>query len=300
MLDQKGGGSTRKVISGEVVLRHARESRGFTLIELLVVIGVFAILACSLPVITTATNERVSRAACAGNLRQIGTTCGIYAGENNDFLPLRSWPQFQNPWQTGEACRVMPGTGVITRGPYNFGLLFVTNGIRNAKVFYCPGTANLSSTYTPEYYSASGPWPSTPIASGNDNVLTGYNYYPQPTALETVAGITNKLPVLTYTTMTFTSPNPGDPIQTPLSEPAPLKVANVDPRRGLAVDRLGLFANLAHDNGVNVVFPDGHVRFQSRLSTPQAFNGGLWDPSIPGGPLNDAISFRLIMAAWRP
>jgi prepilin-type N-terminal cleavage/methylation domain-containing protein/prepilin-type processing-associated H-X9-DG protein len=294
------GESSRKILSRRTAVLLSQISHAFTLIELLFVVAVLAILAFSLPVVTSATNERVSRATCVSNLRQIGTSCSIYSAENNDFLPLRSWPQSQLPWQTGEACRVNPGTGVITRGPYNFGLLFVTNGIRNPKVFYCPSTATLASNFSPEYYSTSGPWPSTPIGSGNDNVLTGYNYYPQPATLQSVAGITNKLPVLTYTTITFASPNPGDPIQGPLNEPVPLKVASVDPQKGLAVDRLGLFANLAHDNGVNVVFPDGHVRFQSTLSTPQAFNRNQWDPAIAGGPINDAISFRIIMAAWQP
>jgi prepilin-type N-terminal cleavage/methylation domain-containing protein len=63
------------------------EGRGFTLIELLVVIAIIAILAAMLLPALAAAKERARRTVDISNLRQLGLTCTIYAGEFKDFLP---------------------------------------------------------------------------------------------------------------------------------------------------------------------------------------------------------------------
>src|SRR5208283_3638583 len=116
--------------------RQTGSARAFTLTELLVVMGVVAMLAAVLLSASFTTQERVLRAECASNLKQIGVGMAIYAGENNDYVPQRSWKDCPNntpggaggtgnPWQTYEACRMQAiGSRVITEGPYGLGLLF--------------------------------------------------------------------------------------------------------------------------------------------------------------------------------
>ncbi|MGB8370084.1 MAG: type II secretion system protein [Limisphaerales bacterium] len=300
-------------------------ARAFTLTELLVVIGVVALLAAVLLSASFTTQERVLRAECASNLKQIGAGMAIYAAENNDYVPQISWKDCPpsgtgNPWQTYEACRMASiGSRVITEGPYALGLLFFAHAIQNPQTFYCP--AVLSGNYAFATYSQPGwPWPSIPpnifsvdpVFDGNAYVRCSYAYYPQSKTTEILTGTgygngTAIVPKLTAEKMTFTSPNPGDPPQSPIYEPVPLKSTAVDPTKSVSTDLLETFATLSHKTsgqpaGVNVLFGDGHVKWvpvrgNNTKGSLQPFDPKLWDPLDANGgegPGEDPTGFRII------
>ena len=110
----------RSVSSGSTAIAPGK---GFTLVELLVVIAVVALLfSLRLAAIAGAQNQS-KIAQCAANLRQATLAVQIYAGENNDKLPvissLTSWP-WDLPGRIGDA--------------------LLACGLQKQN-FYCPGTA---------------------------------------------------------------------------------------------------------------------------------------------------------------
>jgi prepilin-type N-terminal cleavage/methylation domain-containing protein len=69
----------------------SRTRRGFTLIELLVAIAVIGILASLLLPVLSKGKERGRSMACLSNLRQLNVALSMYAGENNQRLPPRTF-----------------------------------------------------------------------------------------------------------------------------------------------------------------------------------------------------------------
>ncbi len=67
--------------------RQERQMRSFTLIELLVVVAIIAVLISILLPALSRAREQAKVVICLSNLRQIGPSILLYAGDNADMLP---------------------------------------------------------------------------------------------------------------------------------------------------------------------------------------------------------------------
>jgi prepilin-type N-terminal cleavage/methylation domain-containing protein/prepilin-type processing-associated H-X9-DG protein len=102
-----------------------RSAGGFTLIELLVVIAIIAVLAAVLFPVFAKARETAKRAACLGQIRQIGTAMKLYQDDWNGCFPTRvfnsTYGDAPPPWQYCDWVRVII--------PY----------AKSRNIFSCPG-----------------------------------------------------------------------------------------------------------------------------------------------------------------
>jgi prepilin-type N-terminal cleavage/methylation domain-containing protein/prepilin-type processing-associated H-X9-DG protein len=274
------------------LIRQSQALAAFTLIELLVVIAIIAILAALLLPALTKARERALRTACANNLRQIGLGINMYSSEYSDFVPIISWDH-DWPQLTYFPCYVTPGTSKVVEGYYGVGQLWHTKAVPNAKVFYCPSQAKQNSSMTYEYYTQAGPWPSVPATDTAGRIRVCYTYFFQRLQTETFKGYV--LPKVTYDRGLIEVGTPG----TTYEITGPVKLTALNPAKSITTDLAQSLALAPHkDNGIaglNALFTDGHVKWQSARRNPQAFDPALW--ASPG---SDELSFRRLENAWDP
>jgi len=113
---------------------------GFSLIELLVVIAVLSLLMAILMPVLSQARQQAHRAACAGNLHQVGVAIHLYAETFDDTIPF------------GPEGRPITGsnfytvTGNVTSllsledgAPVGLGLMLKNFLSHQSKVLFCPG-----------------------------------------------------------------------------------------------------------------------------------------------------------------
>jgi prepilin-type N-terminal cleavage/methylation domain-containing protein/prepilin-type processing-associated H-X9-DG protein len=234
---------------------HRLIRRGFTLIELLVVIAIIAILAAILFPVFAQAREAARKASCQSNLKQIATGTLMYlqdydetfvaSGQRGDATVTNApwpncdgWPCNRPDGQDSSAARLIPY-------------------IKNYDVFKCPSAGN----------SQRNPWPGQTNSTWNSfsapATQRAMSYWVDSDMTGTVNGTGNNAPVSIAAV--------DKPAERAMwTETGRLrKAADIARRdegnRRRATRHTDWYA--PHQDGVNIAFADGHVKYYTDAAT---------------------------------
>ncbi|HVT87961.1 MAG TPA: prepilin-type N-terminal cleavage/methylation domain-containing protein [Tepidisphaeraceae bacterium] len=129
-------------------MKQLHRTRAFTLVELLVVIGIIALLISILLPSLNRARETANRVKCAANLKSIGQSLLLYAGDNHGAYPRTMGANSSAALPTWGSCATSTTPFIGTPGaqrPYDYDisaalyLLLSTQDI-TGDVFVCPSS----------------------------------------------------------------------------------------------------------------------------------------------------------------
>jgi prepilin-type processing-associated H-X9-DG protein len=251
----------------------------------------------------------------------MGVALQMYVTDNNSIYPYLKWSATGSTWYPYEMARfTTPDSSGLDVGWDNLGLLYITKLLPSPGSFYCGANPqDPNNIFSVDHYQTTAhQWPfgmfDTTAPGGNTFVRSGYSYFPQSKTLSTPIAIPG-LPSVGHVALPTINPidantshggqNAAQAISA-WSVVTSIKDSSVDPGKAIVTDNLDNYANIFHKDGntvagVNALFSDGHVRWQSARYNPTLFNqNGVW-AAIDADTTPDAqTDIRYLMDSWQP
>jgi len=286
------------------------EARGFTLIELLVVIAIIAILAGLLLPALARAREESRRKSCDSNMGQIVKACTTYQEPNGDFFPAF----LQGAWTGAGAC-----TSSYVGNPDKIAMATAAGGtggqgadntfqpmaslavlypayVDNVKLFGCPSTPDRPQIAF-RYY--------------NGCRHTCFGFMPDPTETGTIlhTSITGTNWFTDSDPASFTGNEVGGSLKCSYFYDELSNFRDIGPGQAIACDAdgqtwitaqgkhpqyssvAGVWTRLRktnHDNGQNVMYFDGHVKWMETVYSSRDPNDNIFNPQYGWGADTDA------------
>ncbi|MCX6366642.1 MAG: DUF1559 domain-containing protein [Armatimonadetes bacterium] len=246
------------------ITSSSRRRVAFTLIELLVVIAIIAILAAILFPVFAQARAKARQTSCLSNLKQVGTGLMMYTQDYDEVLPANStlgtngitdprWPDAATAHSAGlgETFGWMQPFNAANPGTHRIWARDIQPYVKNIQLFKCPQAKPRSSDGTcPNAAAGSNPTGGicevNVAGAGNGNILL--NGIP---AGRSIAAISAPADIIfAHEVRNF------------------FRAAQEKPRLVLSTGLYTGFANMyydsTHNDGANLLFCDGHAKWQKR------------------------------------